>query len=428
MLTLTNSRLRKAASASLPLLAVLPQNAFAAGAGDRLKVGIIGSGQRGTEAAQNILDADPDTQLWAFGDAFADQAKKARNTLAKLSANPKYGTRATVPESRVFSGFDNHKDVLNSGIDIVILAGPPGFRPQHLLAAAEKGVHIFAEKPFATDPAGVRIALEAVKIAEAKKLALVAGTIRRHDLAYVETMKRVHGGEIGDLLDAQIYFTVGELWHRGRGKNWSDMEYQMRNWLYFTWLSGDHIVEQHIHNIDAMNWAFRTHPLKAFGMGGRQTRTDPRYGDAFDHFAVEYEFPNGVRVQSFCRQANGAAARVSERLVGTKGVANCYGNTIHKGNSRRPTWRYSGPRPSAYVQEHADMLKSIRAGAPLNEGRELAESTLTAILGRMSAYTGREVGFNWALNASKLDLFPKQLAWGEAPKVEIAVPGVTPLV
>jgi len=201
------------------------------------------------------------------------------------------------------------------------------------------------------------------------------------------------------------------------------MEYQMRNWLYFTWLSGDHIVEQHLHNIDVMNWAFGGPPVKALGMGGRQSRTDPMYGNAWDHFSVEFEYANGARVQSLCRQAPGTSNRVSEYLTGTKGSAIPSG-TIHAAQA----WKFSQPLVNPYDQEHVDLIRSIRDGTPLNEGRQVAESTLTAILGRVSAYTGREVKYSWLLEASKMDLTPPAYAWGDAPAVEIPVPGVTPLV
>jgi predicted dehydrogenase len=284
-------------------------------------------------------------------------------------------------------------------------------------------VHVFAEKPVAVDPAGARVVIAAGELAEKKKLSIVAGTQRRHDFPYIETLKRVRDGAIGELVGGQVYWAMGGLWHKGRNKNWSDMEYQIRNWLYFTWLSGDHIVEQHVHNIDIANWAFGGPPKKAFGMGGRQSRTEEKYGDAFDHFAIEFEYENGARVQSFCRQAVGASGRVNERLVGTKGVATP-GRIVAEGK----TWNYSGRRTNAYVQEHVNLVKSIREGKPINEARAVAESTLTGILGRISAYTGKEVSYKWAIEASKLNLAPPEYKFGPAPAVVVAVPGKTPLI
>jgi predicted dehydrogenase len=237
-------------------------------------------------------------------------------------------------------------------------------------------------------------------------------------------MARIKDGAIGDLTGGTCYWMQGGLWHRGRKPDWTEMEYQMRNWLYFTWLSGDHIVEQHMHNIDVMNWAFGGVPVKALGMGGRQSRTDPKFGDAWDHFSVEFEYANGARVQSSCRQVPGTSSRISERLVGTKGAANPSGVITGEQPWKFPSTPFTNP----YDQEHIDLIRSIRAGTPLNEGRQVAESTMTAILGRISAYTGREISYSWLLESSKLDLSPAAYAWGDAPKVEIPVPGRTPLV
>jgi predicted dehydrogenase len=259
-------------------------------------------------------------------------------------------------------------------------------------------------------------------MATAKKLGIVAGTQRRHQNGYVETMKRIHDGAIGDILSAQCYWNQGGLWSRERQSGWSDVEWQVRNWLYFTWLSGDHIVEQHVHNLDVINWALRAHPAKALGMGGRQVRTAPVYGNIYDHFTIEYEYPNGARVMSMCRQIEGTASRVSEYLIGTKGTSNPSGSIRGATN-----WRHDGPRNGPYQQEHTDLINSIRAGKPLNEGRQIAESTLTAIMGRMSAYTGQEVTWEQALN-SKLDLVPQQLAFGPMPVAPVAIPGQTKLV
>ncbi|MDR3229659.1 MAG: Gfo/Idh/MocA family oxidoreductase [Puniceicoccales bacterium] len=406
-----------AAAASIPVLAGLPTNVFAAGANDGIiRIGLVGAGGRGTDAVGNILEAariaKKNVKVVAVGDVFADAA----NGAAK-----RFGAQA-------FVGFDAYKKVLDAGIDIVILATAPGFRPVHIAAAVEKGVHIFAEKPVATDPAGARLVLEAAAKAKEKKLSFVAGTQRRHQNNYIETLKRIHDGEIGEIVGGQVYWCMGGLWHKGRKPEWTEIEYQVRNWLYFTWLSGDHIVEQHVHNIDVANWAFGAHPAKVFGMGGRQSRTGKEYGDAFDHFSIEYEYPNGARVQSFCRQAPGANDRVTERLVGTKGVA--VPGAIYKHGERRPAWRYSGGGLNPYVQEHVDLLKSITGEGPYqNEGVNVAESTLSGIIGRMSAYTGREISYKWALEASKLDIVPKDPTRDTpAPVVEIAVPGRTRLI
>ena len=408
-----------AAIASLPVLAGLPSNVFAAGNEKPLKVGIIGTGGRGTGAGFNILSASKQTgvavQIWAVGDVFERQAQGA-------------GKRFNVDASRIFSGFDSYQKVLDSGVDVVILTAPPGFRPQHLTAAIKKGVHVFAEKSVAVDSAGVKEVIAAGEAAKAKNLSIVAGTQRRHQNHYLEMMKRIQDGAIGEIVSGQCYWCQGGLWHKG-GKDITDMEYQLRNWLYFTWLSGDHIVEQHVHNIDVINWGIGGPPVKAYGMGGRQTRVEGRYGDAFDHFSIEFEYANGARIESFCRQANGTSSRNGERFIGTKGIAASSSANASIKIYGGDTWK-AGGSPDPYVQEHADLLKAIRDNAPINEARNVAESSLAGILGRMSAYTGKDISYKWALEGSKLDLFPKKFAFGPgtAPKFAVATPGQTPLV
>lgn len=419
-----------AALTALPVLGAMPP-LFAAGS-DRIKIGLVGCGNRGSFTVRNCVAADPAVQLWALGDLFPDKVDAAFRAFANgFTDSDRPGAPAlpadqmAVTPEQCFSGFDAYKAVIGSGIDIVLLVTPPHFRPLHLQAAVDAGVHVFAEKPVAVDPVGARRVIEIAAQAERKKLAFVAGTQRRHARNYIETMARVRDGAIGDLVSGQCYWVDKELWHKGHPAGWTDMEYQIRNWLYFTWLSGDHIVEQHVHNLDVMNWAFGGPPVKALGMGGRQTRTDPKYGDIWDHFSVEYEYANGARVQSFCRQADGATRRISERLVGTRGVANPDGAI-----TGQTPWSFAGETdgPKSTVQEHVDLIRGIREGRPLNHGRRIAESTLTAILGRMSAYTGRELSYSWLLNVSRLDLAPPAYEFGDAPDVTVAVPGRTPLI
>jgi predicted dehydrogenase len=316
----------------------------------------------------------------------------------------------------------------------VILASPPFFRPAHLAAAIEAGKHVFTEKPVAVDPVGVRSVIATSELAAAKGLAIVAGTQRRHQAHYLEVMKRVRGGDIGELVAGQCYWNMSALWV-GRAaqnwtdrtaKKWSDLEWQVRNWLFTGWCSGDHIVEQHVHNLDVMNWAFGAHPVKCSGMGGRAARTEPQYGNVFDHFAVEYEYPNGARVLSMCRQTAGAAENVSERVVGTTGFSYTDGADGYIKGAK--PYEHEQDSPNPYVQEHVDLIASIKAGKPLNEGRQVAESCLTAIMGRMSAYTGRALSWDWVMNASKLDLTPPHMEPRELPPLEVPVPGQTPLV
>ncbi|HET6454115.1 MAG TPA: Gfo/Idh/MocA family oxidoreductase [Armatimonadota bacterium] len=394
----------------------LMPGAWAAGS-DTIKVGVIGCGGRGTGAAFDCLNADPGVKIVALGDLFKDRLD---GCLGRLTGDEKLKERVDITPDRCFTGFDNYEKVIDCGVDMVILATPPGFRPAHVKYAVDKGKHIFMEKPVAVDAPGVKLILEAGEIATQKKLGIVAGTIKRHQANYVATVKRIHDGAVGDILSAQCYYNTGELWNHGRKPEWTDVDWQIRNWLYFTWLSGDHIVEQHVHNIDVINWALNAHPVKCVGMGGRQKRTDPAYGHIFDHFAVEYEYPNGVRVMSMCRQQDGCSGNVSERVIGTKGSSNCAG--LIKGSA---DWKFEDSVPSPYVQEHADLIKSIRDGKPLNEARQIAESSLTAIMGRMSAYTGQEITWEQAMNSQE-NLMPQKLEFGPMPVAPVAVPGRTP--
>ncbi len=388
---------------------------------DELRVGVIGCGGRGTGAAGDCIKSSPGVKIVAMGDLFQDRVE---GSLDRLSTNDELKANVDVPKDRVFWGFDNYKKVIDSDVDMVIMASPPGFRPEHVRYAVEKGKHVFMEKPVAVDAPGVRMILEAGELAKQKNLGIVTGTIKRHSANYIETIKRIHDGEIGKILAAQCYFNTSELWNHGRQPEWSDMEWQCRNWLYFTWLSGDHIVEQHIHNLDVINWALQAHPVKCVALGGRQKRTDPAYGSIFDHFTVDYEYPDGVRVMSMCRQQDGTTSNVSERVVGTKGYANCAGSI---GFKNKQLWKYEGPNPGPYVQEHTDLITSIRAGKPLNEAQQIAESSLTAIMARMSAYTGQEITWDQAMN-SKENLMVDKLELGPLPVAPVAVPGKTPFV
>jgi predicted dehydrogenase len=411
------------------LAAAFPSGVFAAQSSERIKVGLIGCGGRGTGAAEDCVNASPDVVIAAMGDAFPDQLQWS---LGELKQKLPAGRLTATPET-CFTGFDAYKKVLATGVDMVILASPPFFRPAHLEAAVQAGKHVFTEKPVAVDPVGVRSVIATSELAAKKNLSIVAGTQRRHQAHYIEIMKRVHGGDIGELVSGQCYWNMGALWveraaenwANRKAKGWSDMEWQVRNWLFTSWASGDHIVEQHVHNLDVMNWAFGAHPVKCTGMGGRQARTEPQYGNIYDHFAVEYEYPNGARILSMCRQTAGAAENVSERVVGTAGFSYTDSSDGYIKGAKAFEAKES---PNPYVQEHADVVASIKAGKPLNEGRQVAESCLTAIMGRMSAYTGRALSWDWVMNASKLDMSPPYLELRELPPLEVAIPGKTELV
>jgi predicted dehydrogenase len=311
--------------------------------------------------------------------------------------------------------------VIDSGVDLVILATPPGFRPAHLAAAVAAGKHIFTEKPVAVDTAGVRSVLATYEAARQKNLAIVAGTQRRHQAEYLEAIQRIQDGAIGQVLSGQVFWNQGGLWCREKRAEWSDAEWQIRNWLYFTWLSGDHIVEQHVHNIDVANWVMGAHPLKATGVGGRQFRTEPKYGHIYDHFAIDFEYPSGARVLSMCRQIEGTRGKIGEHFIGSAG--NSDASTYVMGKT---SWNYQKPeRPiSPYVQEHTDLIASLRAGTPLNELKQVAESTLAAIMGREAAYTGQEITWDEMLDA-KQTLTPPAIAFGPLETPAVPMPGRT---
>ncbi len=381
---------------------------------DTLRVGLIGCGGRGTGAAVDCFNSSKGIEIWAMGDLFEDRLKSSSDYIKGQTKDA-----FKVTEDRKFVGWDAYKKVIASDVDIIILATPPGFRPGHLAAAIDAGKHVFMEKPVAVDGPGVRSVMESADKAAAKSLSIVAGTQRRHGRDYRATIERIHNGAIGDVVACYAYWNQGGLWMNTRQPAWSDMEWQLKNWLYFTWLSGDHICEQHIHNMDVCNWVMQKHPVKAISLAGREVRTDPAYGHVFDHFATEYEYDNGVKMISMCRQIDGTASRVSEWVVGTKGTSNC-SNSI---KGEKP-FRFEGDNPSHYVEEHAHLVAGIRSGKIINEGRQVAESTLTAIMGREAGYTGSEITWEQAL-ASTNSLMPSNLEFGNLAVAPIAVPGQT---
>jgi len=409
------------AAAAAGSFAILSRPSTAQDGRAPLKVGVIGCGGRGTGAAMDALAASDRVVVHALGDLFVDRVQACRKALAER------GERAVVRDANIHVGFDAFQKVVDSGVDIVILATAPFFRPMHLAAAIKAGKHVFMEKPVATDPAGVRSVIASAEEAERQGLSIVAGTQRRHEQCYLEAMKRVQDGMLGEVVSARCYWNQGGLWVKQRGAGMSDMEWQVRNWLYFTWLSGDHIVEQHVHNLDVVNWAMGGPPVRATGLGGREVRRGSEYGHIYDHFAVEYEYKSGASAMSFCRQIDGCASRVDEVVVGTKGVLHSSSGSARIVLCDGTSWVHEGENPNPYVEEHKHLVASIESGKPVNEARRIAESTLTAIMGRMSAYTGQQVSWKQALE-SKLDLAPAKYEFGPLPAVEVAVPGRTPLV
>ncbi|MEM7227540.1 MAG: Gfo/Idh/MocA family oxidoreductase [Planctomycetota bacterium] len=386
---------------------------------DTINVGLIGCGGRGTGAAHNALTADPDVRIVALADVFEDRLIGCRGHLEGM------GDRGSVRDNACFVGFDAYRELLREDVDAVILATPPHFRPIHLAAAVDANKHVFMEKPVAVDPTGYRTVINAGAKATASGLGIVAGTQRRHEASYRAAMQQIHAGAIGEVVAARCYWNQGGLWMHQRKDDWCDMEWQLRNWLYFTWLSGDHIVEQHIHNIDVVNWAMGGPPVRALGVGGRQARTDSAYGHVFDHFAIEFEYPNGEHMLSMCRQMDGCTPRVEEVITGTRGrLTTRPGSAMIAGES---PWHFADDNPNPYVQEHVDLYQSIRAEAPLNEAKTVAESTLTAIMGRLAAYTGQELTWDQMVD-SELDLAPGTYAFGSLPTPDIAIPGQTPFI
>ena len=415
------------AAATLATSLAAYRNVHAQGNEQLIKVGLVGCGGRGTGAAQQCITAGQNVKLWAMGDAFPDRVTSAYN---QLNNNANLRDRIDVPVGRRFSGLDAYTQVLQN-CDLVILATPPGFRPIHIQAAVNANKHIFTEKPVAVDGPGVRTVLAAYEQANQRNLCVVAGTQRRYQTGYQESMRRIHDGALGTLTSGRCYWNQGSLWHRERTAGMSDVEWQLRNWLYFTWLSGDHICEQHIHNLDVINWATRAHPIKAMGMGGRQVRTGAAFGHIYDHFTIEYEYPNGFHLQSMCRQQPNCANNVSEAVTGTLGTWTPAGSPATP-NAYRITGQNAWSRPrqqdnQPYQHEHEVLIQRIRTGQRINDLQTVAESTLTAILGRMAAYTGQVVTWDQALNSTE-NWMPANLTMQtNLPVPPVAMPGQTEL-
>ena len=411
-------------------------HAAEAGTDFEIKIGLVGCGGRGTGAVLDAMGAATkviypaagyhtedvaqgatierkNIKVVALADLFEDRLAGCQAQLAKLGMD--------VPQKTCFTGFDAYKGLLAvPEVNYVILATPPHFRPMQLKAAIEAGKHVFIEKPVAVDAPGVKMVMEAGKLAAEKGLGIAAGTQRRHMRTYQETIKRIRDGAIGEIVYAKCYWNGGEIWVIEREPGWSDMEWQLRNWNYFTWLSGDHFVEQHVHNLDVMNWVLGTHPVRAVsGLGGRQVRIGEVHGHIFDHFAVEFEYPDGVSMFSQARQINGCDNLVEEAVVGTGGTSNCRDRIRSKDGK---SWRFREKEPSPYRQEHEDLIASIRAGEPINEAQAIAESTMTGILGREAVYSGKAVDWDTAMK-STTRLGPTEYQLGPYPMPEVAMPG-----
>jgi predicted dehydrogenase len=387
-----------------------------------LKVGLIGCGGRGTGAAANALNADPNNKLVAMADPFGEKIELALKNLRK-----QYGDRVAVDPERCFTGFDGFEKVIEC-CDVVLLATPPHFRPQHLKAAIDAGKHVFCEKPVAVDAPGVRSVLATTEEARKKNLNLVSGLCWRYHPGVKETMQRVLDGAIGEIRSIQENYLTGTLWERPREPDDTEMKFQMRNWYYFDWLSGDFNTEQHVHSLDKALWAFHDEPpLLAYGLGGRQVRTEqPKWGNIYDHMAVVYEYPNNVKVHSYCRQQAGCFNETTDHFMGAKGYANILKFSIEGENA----WRFRGEAGNMYDLEHEALFSSIRAGKAINNGLYMARSTMLAILGRMVCYTGQKIRWEDAINSDEV-LAPSAYTWDADPPVlpdaegryKVAMPG-----
>lgn len=396
----------------------LPQLLDQAPDGPVLKAGLVGCGGRGTGAAIDFLNSGPNLQIVALGDVFQDKIDACRDLLKKEK-------NVEIPDENCFVGFDSYEKVLDSGIDVVLLCTPPHFRPAHVEAAVNARKHIFMEKPVAVDPTGVRRVIAAVKRAQSLKLNVISGTIRRSQKDYMETRRRVLNGEIGDITGAHIIRNGGALWFRSRRPEWSDMEYMLRNWVNFCWLSGDHITEQFIHEIDVMNWYLGKYPIKASGWGGRQRRVT---GDQYDFFSIEYLYDNGMRTHCAARQIDGCSNGKVEQINCTNGYADAAGklydlngNIIweypNTENNSNPEWSVTNP----FVQEHINLVSAIRTGNTINDGEDQAYSTLVTIMGRVAAYTGKDVTWDEILNAD-IYLGPRTYTMGTVEGIIEAPP------
>ena len=421
-------------SASLAGCATSPSAAPVAYAGgsDTLKLAVVGCGGRGTGAAKQALKADAGVELVAVADAFGDRADTCVSALKRI-----YGDeRVKVTPETTFVGFDAFSQAIDMA-DVVILATPPGFRPEHFEYAVAGNKQIFCEKPMATDAYGIRRVLAAAKEAEEKKLNVVVGLQRHYQPCYLETFQRYQDGAVGEIISGQVYWNSDGVWVREREPQQTEMEYQMRNWYYFNWLCGDHILEQHIHNIDVANWFIGDYPVSAQGMGGRQVRNGPDHGEIFDHHFVEFTYASGAVISSQCRHQPGCANMVEERFQTTGGSIHTDGGNkgIITGRSGETIYKHSGMfDPSPYQTEHNELFASIRSGGHINNADYGAKSTMTAILGRMATYSGKKIDWDKAL-VSNQRLVPdsKNLDWdGNPPSMPdangnyaIPVPGKT---
>lgn len=387
--------------------------------GAPLKVGLIGCGRRGAGSVCDLLAAAPNISVVALGDVFQDQIDDVRKIL-----KDKFGQ--DIPERNCFTGFDNYEKVINSGVDIVLLTAPPAFRPTHFECAVNAGKHVFMEKPVAVDPVGAHSVIATSKRAVLKGLSVIAGTQRHHQRKYIESYKQVQNGMIGKILSGTVRWNTGSHWLRWKDPKWTDMEWMLRDWGNWTWLSGDHIVEQHMHNLDVFNWFTGKKPLKATGIGARHHRST---GDQYDTFSIDYVYEGNVRLHSMCRQIDGCSNNVFEMIQGSQGswssdgvIKDLEGNVVWKYDAEKEKSECKQTNP--YVLEHVNWINHIRNNEPISQAEEIAVSSLTAIMGRISAYTGQDVTWDQMM-ASDMDLLPADLTLRnlDVSAYPISVPG-----
>jgi len=393
--------------------------------GKPLKAGVIGCGGRGSGAIQNFMEAGPNLSIVALGDVFPDRVANCRKLLKDKYNND-------VPEAKCFTGFDNFKKVIAAGVDVVIDASPPAFRPRHFKEAVNAGKHVFLEKPIAVDPVGVRSVIADAKKAKSQGLCVVTGTHRHHMRPYIESYKQVQSGLIGDIVGGNIYFNQNMLWYREKLKDWTDMEWMVRDWVNWTWLSGDHIVEQHVHDIDLFNWFSGQRPVRASGFGARHRRLT---GDQYDMFSVDYIYEGGYHVHSMCRQIDGCTGNISAVIQGTKGawlgggeerkkhtIVDLKGNVIWQFDFEKEAAEFK--RVAPHFLEHVSWVEHIRDNKPICQAEETAFATLTAIMGRISAYTGVDVTWDEVM-ALDMNLVPENLELKnqDMTKFVVAIPG-----
>ena len=402
----------------------LARSAHAAGS-DVIKIGLIGCGGRGSGAAANAMNAGKDVRLVAMADVFADRLQGSRGRLKKMKPE-----QVAVDDAHCFIGFDAYKQLIQSGVDVVLIAGASHFHPQHLTAAIAAGKHVFCEKPHGLDVPGLKTAMAAAEEAKKKNLSLVSGLCWRYDLGLREAMARIRDGAIGEIVAIQETYASQPYGLRERLPGWTEMEYQLQNWYHFNWLSGDQTAQQLVHSLDKSSWALGdTPPVKAWGMGGRQVCVEPKYGDQYDHHSVVFEYASGVRVFGFCRDMPGCYNETSDVIFGTKGRAILPSRPRIEGQN---PWRYEGPKPSMYDVEHKELFDGIRAGKPINNANYMFTSSMLGILAQMVCYTGQEISWDQAMK-SQLSLSPARYAWDAAPPVKpesngqypTAVPGIT---